>query len=179
MQFHQVCNTLTAFLIPEYIFDLDHLVKLLVQDKENNPSHYSLVVVSEGATWKGRKVLKYGEADSYGHRKKKNVGETLATEINKRTGLSTMASDLTYDLRSGDPDSLDQLVSTTFANIAVDLLNDGVTGRMVGIQNGRYASLRIPESSGGPRKLDVEAIYNKKKYRPNYSGKLGSPILLY
>lgn len=171
--------TSSRCLIPEYIFDLDHLVQLMVQDKENNPSSYSLVVVSEGATWKGREVLKYGDADSYGHRKKKNVGETLATEIRKKTGISTMASDLTYDLRSGDPDSLDRLVSTTFANIAVDLLNDGVSGRMVGIKNGRYASLRIPESSVGPRKLDVELIYNKQKYRPNYSGRLGSPILLY
>ena len=59
---------------------------------------------------------------------KTNIGETLADEIRKRSGEETIASELTYDLRSGDPDALDQTVAITFANIAVDLIRDGMTG---------------------------------------------------
>ncbi len=170
--------TSSRCLIPEHPFDLDHLTHLMVEDRENNPSRYALVVVSEGATWSGRKVVEYGEADAFGHRKKVDVGEALASEIKAKTGFSTMTSDLTYDLRSGDPDSIDRLVAITFANIALDLLSDGVTGQMVGIQKGRYAAVQIPEQTAGPRKLDVDVLYNKQRYRPNYFGKLGAPMLL-
>ena len=170
--------TSSRCLIPEHPFDLDHLIHLMVQDKEDNPSRYALVVVSEGATWSGREVLEHGEADAFGHRKKVDVGEALAAEIKARTGFGTMSSDLTYDLRSGDPDSIDRLVAITFANIALDLLSDGVTGKMVGVRKGRYAALEIPEQMAGPRQLDVDVLYNKKRYRPNYYGKLGAPMLL-
>ena len=170
--------TSSRCLIPEHPFDLDHLIHLMVRDREHNPSRYALVVVSEGATWSGREVVEHGEADAFGHRKKVDVGEALAAEIKAKTGFGTMSSDLTYDLRSGDPDSIDRLVAITFANIALDLLSDGVTGKMVGIRRGRYAALEIPEQMAGPRQVDVDVLYNKKRYRPNYYGKLGAPMLL-
>ncbi len=66
-----------------------------------------------------------------------------------------MVSDLTYDLRSGEPDSIDQIVATTFANIAVELIREGVSGRMIGIQSGHYAHVPLPDSSLGARKVDV------------------------
>ena len=46
-----------------------------------------------------------GDADAFGHRHKANIGEALATELRARTGIETLASELTYDLRSGEPDS--------------------------------------------------------------------------
>jgi ATP-dependent phosphofructokinase / diphosphate-dependent phosphofructokinase len=170
--------TSTRCLIPEHTFDLDHLCEVLLEDKRNNPSSYALVVVSEGATWEGRQVREYGEADAFGHRKKVDVGTDLSQEIKKLTGQDTMSSDLTYDLRSGDPDSIDHLVAITFANIAVDLLSDGVSGRMIGIRSGRYTHSEIPDPSLGARRVDVEKMYNTDRYRPRYDNKLGSPMLL-
>ena len=164
-------------LIPEYPFDLDHVSTLLAEDKRLNPSHYSLVVVSEGAVWKNQEVGEFGEADAYGHRKKVDIGHALAEEVRRRTGEETMVSDLTYDLRSGEPDSIDQLVAITYANIALDLVHDGVSGRMVGVQNGCYAHMPLPDSSLGPRKVDVALLYNTERYRPNYASKLGAPLL--
>ncbi len=169
--------TSTRCLIPEYPFDVDRVAKLLSEDKKNNPSHYALVVVSEGAVWKEGSVKEYGEADAYGHRKKVDIGQALAEEIRRRTGDEIMISDLTYDLRSGEPDAIDQLVAITFANIAVDMLRDGVTGRMVGVQNGCYAHAPLPASSMGARKVDLPALYNTERYRPNYTSKLGAPLL--
>jgi len=169
--------TSTRCLIPEYPFDIDRVAKLLSEDKRNNPSHYALVVVSEGAVWKEGSVKEYGEADAYGHRKKVDIGQALAEEIRRRTGDEIMISDLTYDLRSGEPDAIDQLVAITFANIAVDMLRDGVTGRMVGVQNGCYAHAPLPASSMGARKVDLPALYNTERYRPNYTSKLGAPLL--
>jgi len=170
--------TSTRCLIPEHPFDLDRLCELLMEDKRNNPSSYSLVVVSEGATWAGREVAEYGEADAFGHRKKVDIGKALSEAIRNQTGEETMSSDLTYDLRSGEPDSIDHLVAITFANIALDLISDGVTGRMIGIENGRYAHVEIPDPAAGARKVDIASLYNTERYRPRYERKLGEPMLL-
>jgi len=164
-------------LIPEYPFDLDHIARLLSEDKKNNPSNYALVIVSEGAVWEKQEVGEFGEMDAYGHRKKVDIGHALAEEMRRRTGEETMVSDLTYDLRSGEPDSIDQLVAITFANIALDLIRDGVTSRMVAVQNGCYAHTSLPAAPLGPRKVDVALLYNTDRYRPNYTSKLGAPLL--
>jgi 6-phosphofructokinase len=164
-------------LIPEYPFDMAHVSDLLLEDKHRNESNYSIVIVSEGAVPKQGKIEEVGEMDGYGHRKKVDVGQALAKELEQRTGEETMTSDLTYDLRSGDPDAMDQIVATTFANIAVDLIRDGITGRMVGLQNGCYAHADLPHVSAGARKVDIVTQYNTERYRPNYSSKLGAPIL--
>jgi 6-phosphofructokinase 1 len=165
-------------VIPEVRFDLDALAELLSDDRRLNPSAYSFVIASEGAIWRGGEIREVGEADAYGHRHKADVGEALADEIRRRTGVETVHSDLTYDLRSGDPDALDQMVAITFANVAVDLLAEGQFGRMVAVRDGKYAHSPLPERSLGARTLDVEAMYNTARFRPRYEAKLGSPLLL-
>jgi 6-phosphofructokinase 1 len=165
-------------VIPEYPFDLDLLAKLLTEDKRYNPSSYSFVIASEGAVWAGQKVGDFGEADAYGHRKKLDIGHALAEILRQKTGEDTMASDLTYDLRSGDPDAVDQVVATTFANMALDLIGSQVFGRMAAVREGRYAHAPLPDPALGPRTVEVAKLYNTERYRPRYTGKLGDPLLL-
>ena len=164
--------------VPEVPFALEDLIEVLVTDKKNNPSRYALVVLSEGATWTGRSVQEYGEPDAYGHRKKINVAEALSNEIERRTGSDTMVSDLTYDLRSGEPDFLDKMIAYTFASMAIECMADGGRGRMMAIRNGRYTDTDIPDSKLGPRTLDAETMYNSKRFRPHYSGKNSLPVFL-
>jgi 6-phosphofructokinase 1 len=164
--------------IPEYKFDLEKMVEMLVKDKRNNPSNYSLVVLSEGAEWAGYKVQEYGDADAYGHRKKMNVGEAFSDELKRISKEDTIVSDLTYDLRSGSPDFVDKLVATTFGNMAFDAILDGKTGLMAAITGGCYAMVGIPDPKLGPRKVDVATMYNTDRFRPNYANKLGLPIFL-
>src|SRR6187551_1291810 len=132
-------------VIPEVAYDLDALATLLKADHAANPSHYAFVITAEGAIWRGASVAEVGEADAFGHHHKADVGEALAEELRRRTGVETLASELTYDLRSGEPDSIDAMVATTFANVAMDLVADGVTGRMVAIQDGKYAHTALPD----------------------------------
>jgi 6-phosphofructokinase len=165
-------------VIPEARYDLDALAALLAADHAANPSRYAFVITAEGAIWKGAQMSDVGDADAFGHRHKANVGEALAAELRDRTGIETLASELTYDLRSGEPDSLDALVATTFANIAMDLVEGGVTGRMMAVQDGKYAHTSLPDPALGPRRVDVPAMYNVERFRPRYNGKLGDPMLL-
>jgi len=170
--------TSTRCVIPEAPFDLDRLATLMAEDRAANPSRYALVIASEGAAWAGGTLQEYGEPDAYGHRRPVDVGSTLAEELHQRTGIETVHSDLTYDLRSGDPDALDQMVATTFANVAVDLLADGRTGRMVAIRDGKYSHAPLPDPALGPRHVDVETMYSTERFRPLYGNRLGMPLLL-
>jgi 6-phosphofructokinase 1 len=170
--------TSSRCVIPEAPFELPLLAELLTEDRRNNPSSYAMVIASEGAVWSGASLQEFGEADAYGHRRKADVGFALAEELKAMTGVDTVHSDLTYDLRSGDPDALDQMVATTFANIAVELLADGLHGRMTAIQAGRYATAPLPDGEGGARRVEVETMYNSERLRPRYDHRLGMPLLL-
>jgi 6-phosphofructokinase len=164
--------------LPEYKVDLNHLIQLLLKDKRFNPSNYSLVIVSEGAEWEGYQIREYGDPDAFGHRKKANVGEDLSDEIKKATGEETIVSDLTYDLRSGSPDFVDKMVASTFAGMAMDCVEKGERGKMMAISQGCYAAVPIPDPELGPRKVDIQTMYNTRRYRPVYAQKLGLPIFM-
>src|ERR1041385_988876 len=164
--------------IPEFKVDVQKLIRLLMDDKKHNPSNYAMVLLSEGAQWEGYQLRETGDADAFGHKKKANVAEDLSDEIKKQTGEETIVSDLTYDLRSGNPDFIDKMIATTFASMAIDSIHRGESGKMMGISQGCYASVSIPDPKLGPRKVDTETMYNKDRYRPSYSNKLGIPIFL-
>ncbi|HEV2199717.1 MAG TPA: ATP-dependent 6-phosphofructokinase [Bryobacteraceae bacterium] len=165
-------------VIPEYKVNLDKLIDLLMGDKRSDPSNYALVVLSEGASWEGYEVQLYGQSDAYGHRKKASVAEALASEITRRKGEETIASDLTYDLRSGSPDFVDKLVSNVMGTMAFEAIVGGRSGLMAAVQEGRYAMVPLPDPRLGPRHVDIATMYNTERYRPNYEQKLGLPVFL-
>jgi 6-phosphofructokinase 1 len=164
--------------VPEYRVNIDKLVELLLTDKRNNPSNYTLVVLSEGAKWEGYTVQEYGEPDAFGHRKKASIGEALAAEVRKRSNEGTIVSDLTYDLRSGEPDFVDKMIASTFGTMALEAVLQGKSGLMSALANGCYTMMPIPDPKLGPRRVDIETMYNTERYRPNYANKTGMPIFL-
>lgn len=165
-------------VVPEYKVKLEKLIDLLVTEKRGNPSNYALVILSEGAQWEGYKVQEYGEPDAYGHRKRASVAEVLSEEIRNRTGEETIVSDLTYDLRSGEPDFMDKLIASTFGTMALDAVLEGQSGLMSALVDGCYELVPIPDPKLGPRKVDVATMYNKERYRPIYANKRGLPVFL-
>ncbi len=165
-------------LIPEFKPDVQKVVEMLVTDKHENPSGYSLIVLSEGAEWQGYKVQEYGEPDAYGHRKKASVAESLSDEIKRRTGEETIVSDLTYDLRSGDPDFIDKLIAFTFGTMAFDAVLEGQSGLMSALVDGKYDLVPIPDPKLGPRRVDVATMYNVDRLRPSYENKRHLPVFL-
>ncbi len=165
-------------VIPEAPYDLEALAGLLADDHRLSPSHYAIVVTAEGAAWHGLNLGELGEPDAFGHRRKADVGQVLAGELTRLTGIPSLAIELTYDLRSGQPDALDQIVATTFANVAMDLLADGQFGRMVALRDGKYAETPLASTDSAPRRVDVEAMYNVERFRPRYDGRIGRPLLL-
>ena len=135
------------------------------------------MITAEGAIWEGAAISDVGEADAFGHRHKMNVGEVLASELKDLTGIEAVASDLTYDLRSGEPDMLDAMVATTFANVAMDLIRDGIGGRMVAVRDGKYDHVSLAETAKPPRRVQLDGV----RHGPlpaQVRGPAGRPVLL-
>ncbi|MEO7663939.1 MAG: 6-phosphofructokinase [Candidatus Limnocylindrales bacterium] len=165
-------------VIPEVRYDVGRLADVIAADHAASPSRYAIVVTAEGAIWEGAEIPEFGPADAFGHRHKANVGEVLAAELTSRTGIESLAIELTYDLRSGQPDALDQMVASTFANVAMDLVSDGQFGQMVGIRDGKYAYVDLQSTGVAARRVNVNEMYNLERFRPRYDRKLGEPMLL-
>jgi 6-phosphofructokinase 1 len=154
-------------VIPEVPVNIDRLAELVIQDREKNPQHYSSVVLSEGANL-GVPVPEIGSADAYGHRKKVNVAEFLADELSKRiSDVRFLPIDLTYFLRSGEPEVYDKHIAIHYANLVMSAVNDGIYGVMAGYRGGKFIFTDVPGKSYPARRVKEED-YHTTRYRPHF-----------
>ncbi len=154
-------------LIPEVTANIERLAELIAEDRQKNPDHYSTVVLSEGANL-GELVLEVGPADAYGHRKKINIAEFLADELSKRlSGVRFLAVDLTYFLRSGEPEVYDKHMAIYYANLVMSLIENGTHGVMAAHREGRFVYTDIPGKDLPARRVNSEE-YHPTRYRPRF-----------
>ena len=166
-------------LISEVPFDPERLAELVMQDKLSNPSNYAMVTISEGAHIIGGKVIEYGETDAYGHRKLGGIGQITAEALKKLTGQKMIYQQLSYLMRSGAPDALDLMVAVNYANMAMTLIQSGVSGRMVALRDGSYTHIPMSTVTSGVKRVDVDELYDAEKYVPKVRHVLGKPMFLY
>jgi ATP-dependent phosphofructokinase / diphosphate-dependent phosphofructokinase len=165
-------------IITEVPFNIETLANFLVEDKRNNPSHYAIMTISEGAIMEGGEIIESGEADAYGHRKLGGVGEIVSHEIKRRTGYDIMYQQLAYLMRSGAPDSLDRMVAMSFGQLAIQLIRRRETGKMVALHGGKYTTVPVDMVLAGKKKVDVPAFYDIENYRPKIRDFMGVPMFL-
>jgi 6-phosphofructokinase 1 len=166
-------------VIAEVPFDCDKLYHLLDADRSDNPSNYAVVAVSEGATIIGGGTIESGEADAYGNRKLGGIGGIVSDYLEKRSRDKVIYQRLAYLMRSGAPDSLDQLVANNYGSLAADLMRRGDTGKMVAVVDGRYTAVRIEVGSSGRKRVDVDRFYDVSNYRPKVADVMGMPMFLH
>jgi len=166
-------------IISEVPFDPERLAELVLKDKQTNPSNYAMVTVSEGAHMLGGKVVEFGEADAYGHRRLGGIGEITGEALKKLTGENIINQRLAYLMRSGAPDALDLMVAVNYANLAMGLITSGSTGRMVALRDGTYTHIPVSTVTSGVKRVDVDELYDVKEYRPKVRHVLGKPLFLY
>ena len=166
-------------LISEVPFDPEKLASFVMDDKNRNPSNYAMVTISEGAHMVDGKVVEYGEADAYGHRKLGGIGQITEEALREITGQNTIYQKVAYLMRSGAPDALDLMVAVNFANAAMDLLEGGSSGRMIALRDGRYTHIPMSDVTSGIKRVDVDELYDKENYQPKVRHALGMPMFLY
>jgi ATP-dependent phosphofructokinase / diphosphate-dependent phosphofructokinase len=166
-------------VISEVPVDMDRLADLIMADRNHNPSHYAIVVVSEGATIVGGDIMESGVADAYGHRKLGGIGQQMGDILTHKTGVATVNQQLAYLMRAGPPDSLDRMVATIFANLAMQQLEDGQSGVMMALRDGVYTTVPANTCVQGEKRVDVKELYDPLAYRPSVRYALEKPMFLY
>ncbi len=174
-------------VIPEHSFDIEQLTELLVHDRNHNPSNYSVVLVSEGAQMSGDDAMSFEstEADQFGHRKLGGIGDRVAEALkrlsprfNQGRRINVVSQRLGYLVRSGDPDALDSIVPMAFGNLALDLIDSGVSGQLVSVHNGRYGNVPLDVIVGAKKVVDVDKYYNTERLRPKYKAFDNLPLFI-
>ena len=89
--------------------------------------------------------------------------------INQRLG---------YLVRCGNPDALDSIVPMAFGNLAMDLVLEGVGGRLVCVRNGRYDNVPIDVVAARKKLVDVKKFYNVERLRPVYERFEAKPLFI-
>jgi len=173
-------------VIPEFKFDIGLLTELLSEDRRKNPSHYSVVLVSEGAMFTGGEmVFADAEKDAYGHAKLGGIGDLisvrlkdLSPEYNNGQRVNVINQRLSYMVRGGDPDAIDSIVPMAYGNLALDLILNGIHGRLVVLKNGRYDNMPIDVVVSSKKLVDVEKHYNTERLRPQYKRFAMQPLFI-
>ena len=174
-------------VIPEYPFNIERLAELLVQDRDRHPSHYAVVLVSEGAMMRHDEAMSFEdkEKDQYGHRKLGGIGDRVASllkelspKFNRGKRVNIVNQRLGYLVRCGDPDAMDSIVPMAYGNLALDLILSKKTGLLVSLRNGCYHSVPIEVVTEKKKVVDVERYYNVDRLRPKYESFKGQPLFI-
>jgi 6-phosphofructokinase len=173
-------------VIPEFKFSIEHLTELMSRDRMRNPSRYSIVLVSEGATYEGGEMVFEGRStDAYGHAKLGGIGDQVAAAIkdaspkyNGGKTVDVLNQKLGYMVRGGDPDAMDSIVPMVFGNLALDHVMKGKHGRLMALKNGRYADLPLEVVTATKKLVNVHEFYDTERYRPIYENFEGKPQFL-
>src|SRR3954453_21290271 len=166
-------------IIAEVPFEPERLYRMLCDDKRDNPSNYAVVAISEGATVVGGGTIESGEADAFGNRRLGGIGSVISDYFETRTSDKVIYQRLAYLMRSGAPDSLDQLVANNFGSLAADLIRRGETGKMVAVVDGRYTAVDVEVGGIAKKRVDVDRFYDPENYRPKVADVMGMPMFLH
>jgi 6-phosphofructokinase 1 len=173
-------------VIPEHKFDIERLAELMSSDRRKNPSRYSVVLVSEGATFQGGEMVFEGETtDAFGHKKLGGIGDLVSDKLKelspKYNGGKTVEvvnQKLGYLVRCGDPDAIDSIVPMAYGNLAFDLLLGKIHGRLVVLNNGRYGNIPIDAVVASKKVVNVKEHYNIERLRPHYKSFDTKPLFI-
>ncbi|UCE42746.1 MAG: ATP-dependent 6-phosphofructokinase [Candidatus Aminicenantes bacterium] len=173
-------------VIPEHEFNIERLCQLLTEDRETNPSRYSVVLVSEGAMFQGGDMVFEGsDKDMFGHKKLGGIGDLVSNQLKKLSPkfnngrqINLINQRLSYLVRCGDPDAIDSIVPMAFGNLALDLVLGGTSGRLVSLRNGKYDNVPIEAVTSMKKVVDVVKYYNTDRLRPYYKSFNLKPLFI-
>lgn len=140
----------SAILIPEIPFSHVKVAEAILE-RERQGFRSSLVVVAEGATTVGGKLV-VEDSGSGGEVRMGGIGDVVTKHLSELTGKETRCTRLGHLQRGGSPTSLDRVLGLRFGVKAVKLIEEKRFGRMVSYQQYHVGSVTIEEAV---RKLNL------------------------
>ena len=127
-----IANGAEDVLLPErYNYDEQALVNHIIECKKKGKQHHIIV-----------------NAEGIGH------SASMAKRIEAATGIETRATILGHMQRGGSPTCKDRVYASTMGALAVDLLCQGKSNRVVGYRHGRFVDYDIDEALAMEKDID-------------------------
>ena len=142
-------------LIPEIPYDINKAVEKINQRKALG-KEFSIVVVAEGAAPKGGDITIINTRDNgtgVDNTKLGGIGQVVAKELEKLTGLEARNTTLGYMQRGGTPTSFDRVLSTKYGSKAMELALEGKFGVLTVIKNGKLDCVSLEDVVGNNTKI--------------------------
>ena len=146
-------------LIPEKAIHIKDVCDSL-RSRHKRGKNFSIIVVSEGAKIPGYETGSIEERE--GGKKFIGIGKLLGEIIEKEMNYEVRVSVLGHIQRGGTPTSYDRIISTRFGVHAVELIREGIFGKMVSLHNNKILSVDI-ELAVKKRKLVNPRMYDTFK----------------
>jgi 6-phosphofructokinase 1 len=146
-------------LVPEEPFDIDEVCANL-KTRHEKGRFASIVVVAEGAVPKeGTLALASREVDQFGHARLGGIANTLAEEIEKRTGFETRVTILGHTQRGGTPTAFDRILATRFGVAAIDAAHDGAYDQMVALRADQIIRVPLGDAVAELKTVDPDLLH--------------------
>ncbi len=144
--------------IPEVPLEIDYVVNHARHRMETH--HFSVMVVAEGTQLQGLD-LPVGEvnvSDQFGHVRlvERGIGQHVADEIERRTGIDTRVTVLGHLQRGGTPSVHDRYYSTLLGSAAVDFLHRDLAGNMTALKGQAIVPVPLASIAGKTRFVPPE-----------------------
>ena len=142
-------------LIPEIPYDINKAVDK-INERRAKGKEFSIVVVAEGAAPKGGEITVEGKRDNgagVDNNKLGGVGQVVARELEKLTGLEARNTTLGYMQRGGTPTAFDRVLSTKYGAKAMELALNGQFGVLAVLKNGKLDSVSLEDVVGNNTKI--------------------------
>ncbi len=141
-------------LIPEIPYDVNKVAQK-VMERKNRGKSFSIIVVAEGAkSVEGDMVISKIIKDSPDPVRLGGVGNKIAEEIEKITGIESRVTVLGHLQRGGAPVPYDRILSTRFGVHAVELINQEKFNMMVSLKGNCITEVPIEEAVGALKTVD-------------------------
>ncbi|MEW6232553.1 MAG: ATP-dependent 6-phosphofructokinase [Chloroflexota bacterium] len=144
-------------MIPEAPCSLDELCQHLKNRLARGKS-FSIIVVSEGAQIREVHNGDLGKTDDFGHVRldRRGLGETVAREIESRTGLEARVVVLGHLQRGGSPTVFDRVLATRLGVAAVDLVRESKFGYVPMLRGNQIVPVELAKVVAGTRTVDLD-----------------------
>ena len=121
-----------SILVPEFPFDMELVLEKLRHGQERGKRH-SIILVAEGAA----QGMKIGE------------------KIRQETGWEVRVTVLGHLQRGGSPSAFDRILASRMGAYAVDLLRQGQSSQVIGLQGKKLVAIDIDEALAMKRSIDM------------------------
>lgn len=139
-----IANGAEDILLPEkYDYDEQKLISNIIATRKRGKKHHIII-----------------NAEGIGH------STSMARRLEAATGVETRATILGHMQRGGSPTCKDRVYASTMGALAVDLLCEGKSNRVIGYQDGKYVD------------FDIDQALSMKKTIPEYQYKIAKSFAI-